>query len=92
MVAVTFPAPQLTLGGELSDLAAWYVVAAYMTVRAGWLTLPGPWPVKLALGIVIVAILGGCLMIPGPLDELAVMGLLGLFKRVLDRRRNRLAA
>lgn len=87
MAAVALPAPGTVLGRELGELAVWYIVAAYMTVRSGWLTLPGPWPVKLALGIVIAAILGGCLLIPGPADELAVMALLGLFKRVLDRRR-----
>lgn len=68
-------------------MVSWYTAAIAMTVRSGWLTLPGPWYVKAVLGLVIVAILGACLMIPGPQDELVVMMLLSAMKKALDRKR-----
>jgi hypothetical protein len=46
----------------------WPVYLARFYVRELWRDLPGPWPVKVAL----VAI---CLAIPGPQDELLLIAL-----------------
>jgi hypothetical protein len=47
---------------------SWLVFLARYYLRQTWDDLPGPWPVKIALCAV-------CLAIPGPQDELALIAL-----------------
>jgi hypothetical protein len=47
---------------------AWPVYVARYYARRTWDDLPGPWPVKVALILV-------CVAIPGQLDEIALIAL-----------------
>lgn len=49
--------------------AAWLWWWAKDIVRETWNGIPGPLPVKIA----VMALLGVCLLIPGPQDEIAVV-------------------
>lgn len=48
---------------ELGSLAQWWAFLARHYARGLWDSLPGPWPVRL----VLIAV---CLAIPGPQDEI----------------------
>lgn len=50
---------------ELGSLAAWWAFLARYYARQLWDSLPGPWPVR-------VLLIGACLAIPGPADEIAL--------------------
>lgn len=52
-------------------------LARYYLART-WRDLPGPWPVK-------VALLALCLAIPGPFDELALIALPGALRKLRAR-------
>jgi hypothetical protein len=59
------------VSARAAALAAWHSWPAFLAryyVRQAWDAMPGPWPVKAAL----VAL---CFAIPGPWDELALIGL-----------------
>lgn len=49
--------------------AAWTWEWAKDVIRETWDSIPGPWPVKIA----VMALLGVCLLIPGPVDEIGVI-------------------
>jgi hypothetical protein len=57
-----------------ADLASWYWYVIKATARDYWDQLPGPWPVKITL----IAV---CLAIPGELDELALFAVLAWMRR-----------
>lgn len=63
-----------------AGLARFWACAIWFTVRQAWAALPGPWPVKLAL---IIA----CQLIPGPLDELALLAIVAAWRRYRARGR-----
>lgn len=56
------------MGDELVSLARWWAFLAARYARSVWDSLPGPWPVRVAL---VVA----CMAIPGPADELALVAI-----------------
>ena len=49
--------------------AAWTWAWAKDVIRETWDGIPGPKPVKVA----VMALLGVCLLIPGPVDEIGVL-------------------
>lgn len=65
--------------GELAALARWWAWLAWHYTRQAWDALPGPWPVKTALII-------GCLLIPGPADELALAAIVAACRARKARR------
>jgi hypothetical protein len=65
-----------------SDIAAWWWTVVRMSARQGWDALPGPWPVKVALVLLLIA--GQA--IPGELDELLLILAIGWVKRRLDAK------
>jgi hypothetical protein len=65
----------------MSALISWYVFVIRYELRELYRSLPGPWYCKAALIV-------GCLAIPGPVDEIALIAFIAWRKR----RRNRLGA
>lgn len=57
----------------LRDCAGFWAYATRWTAREKWRALPGPWPVKAATVAGLAGVAAVCLMIPGPLDEAAVV-------------------
>jgi hypothetical protein len=64
----------------MADLAGFWLYAVRTEIRSMWDSLPGPWPVKLAL---VVA----CQAIPGPLDEIALVAVVAAWRRYRARKR-----
>lgn len=62
---------------------AWYL---RLMMRELWDSIPGPWPVKVAVCLVLLA----CLAIPGPVDEALVIGAIKGFAYLRKRRMARL--
>ena len=56
------------------DLAAWWWHVAKVTALDYWESLPGPWPVK----VLLIAV---CLAIPGQVDELILLAVVAWFRR-----------
>lgn len=56
------------LRAEMAAARSWYGFLARLYARETWEGLPGPWPVKVALCAV-------CLAIPGPQDEILLIAL-----------------
>ena len=54
-------------------IGPWPVFVAWFYLRETWRGLPGPWPVKLA-------IIGACLAIPGPQDEILLLAVTQFFR------------
>lgn len=67
---------------ELVSLARWWAYLAGRYARQLWDSLPGPWPVR-------VALVAACLAIPGPADELALAALVTVCKARKARRNAR---
>ena len=63
-------------------LAEWYWTVIKWEARETWSALPGPWWVK-------VAIIVGCLAIPGQLDEIALLAVLKAVRARKARREAR---
>lgn len=62
--------------GKECAAAAWHSWPAFCArfyARETWRGLPGPWPVKLAL-------MGVCLAVPGPADEIALLAVTQAFR------------
>lgn len=74
---------------SLTDYAAWYAAWLWWSVqgcvRDMWEGIPGPTPVKIA----VMVLLGVCLLIPGPLDEIGVVLALRGIAHVRRRRRGK---
>lgn len=64
---------------ELGSLARWWAWLAARYARQLWDSLPGPWPVR-------VALLAACLAIPGPADELALAAVVAVCRARKARR------
>lgn len=64
---------------ELGSLARWWAWLAARYARQAWDSLPGPWPVR-------VALIGACLLIPGPADELALAAVVAACRARKARR------
>jgi len=71
------------LAATAGDVASWWWCVARMSARSGWDALPGPWPVKVAL----IVLLAAGQLIPGEADELVLLLLIGYVKRRMDARR-----
>jgi hypothetical protein len=67
------------VGSDLADLAGWWWAAVVAMGRAAWDALPGPWYVKAAL-IVITQ------LIPGPQDELLLLAIVAVCRRLRAHR------
>lgn len=63
----------------ITAVASWWAYALRYEARETWRALPGPWPAKVALIAVMLAI-------PGQLDELVFLAALGAFRRRQARR------
>jgi hypothetical protein len=61
---------------------SWPVFLARYYVRQTWRDMPGPWPVKVALIVITVAI-------PGPQDEIALIALTRIFRAWRARQARR---
>jgi hypothetical protein len=62
----------------------WWVFLAGYYAKQLWHDLPGPWWVKIILVII-------CIAIPGPADEMILVALPGLCRKVRARRAARVA-
>lgn len=62
----------------LGDVAGWWWHVVKVSAADGWRWLPGPWPVKLTL----VVLLAAGQLIPGELDELIVLAVIAGVKRL----------
>ena len=71
------------LAATVVDVASWWWCVARMSARSGWDALPGPWPVKVALVLLLIA----GQLVPGELDELLLIFLIGYVKRRMDARK-----
>jgi hypothetical protein len=80
-----FAASRQRAATTVSDLAAWWWCVVRMSARAGWDALPGPWPVKIAL----ILLLAAGQLIPGELDEVLLLLAIGYVKRRMDARKAR---
>jgi len=58
----------------MGDVIRWWTHVISVQARDMWTALPGPWPVKVLL---IVA----CQLIPGPLDEIALITVAAAWRR-----------
>ena len=63
----------------MSAVISWWAYVVRYEARATWEAMPGPWPVKVAL-IVVLA------LIPGQLDELLFLAVLGAVRKRQARR------
>lgn len=70
------------MAGELVSLARWWAFLAGRYARQLWDSLPGPWPVR-------VALVAACLAIPGPADELALAAIVAACRARQARRNTR---
>jgi hypothetical protein len=67
------------LTAALGIFTAWYWMGVKMLAGDLWTALPGPWPVKLLVVLVLLAI-------PGPQDELLLVLFLSWRKRRLAKK------
>lgn len=58
----------------MRDVLRWWRHVLWVNIRDMWDSLPGPWFVKVALILV-------CQVIPGPLDEIALLAVIGAWRR-----------
>jgi hypothetical protein len=84
--------PPLFLGADrrqllktASDIAAWWWTVVRMSARQGWDALPGPWPVKAGL----IALLAVAQIVPGQVDDIALVLVIGYVKRRTAARKAR---
>jgi hypothetical protein len=75
-----FAASRQRAATTVSDLASWWWTVVRVSARAGWDALPGPWPVKVAL----IVLLAAGQLIPGELDEMLLLLAIGWVKRRMD--------
>lgn len=65
--------------GSVSALTSWWAYVLRYEAREMWRALPGPWWCK---ALLIVA----CQVIPGPLDEVALITIVAAFRKWQARR------
>ena len=63
----------------MTAVISWWAYVVRYEARATWEAMPGPWPVKVALIVVLAAI-------PGQLDEIAFFAVLGAVRKRQARR------
>lgn len=63
----------------MSDVAAWWAYVIRHETREMWRALPGPWWCKALL-------IGVCLAIPGPQDEILLALVVAYFRKRQARR------
>lgn len=63
----------------MADVAAWWWLVTRITARQFWDALPGPWPVKVTLLVV-------CVAIPGGFDELVLLAVVAWWRRQKGRK------
>lgn len=68
------------------DLAWWHALTVWHVAKAfaaeTWESIPGPWPAKILVCVLLVA----CLAIPGPFDEMLVLALIKLARKRREKR------
>ena len=63
----------------MTAVASWWAYVVRYEARETWRAMPGPWPVKVLLLAVLLAV-------PGQLDELVFLAALSAFRKRRARR------
>ena len=59
---------------QAAAVASWWAFVLRYEARETWRSLPGPWPVKIILAVVVVAE-------PGPFGEMLLAALVAYFRK-----------